>query len=310
MPESKKGEEGNLTGPIAQALSIDSGDMADLIRGTPEPKPSSEAEKAPEDEKAEEKRPELQTEREEPRKETTEPSEALEKALRTINALTARVSELEGSLRRESEGRSLARGAASEEELFEVFPGVKLPKDPSKLPLRVTDDDLIRLGWNDEKVGPGRVLSIIGSALVEQLRADFPRLAMAVNEAERTATETATSRKKAFFTAFPDLDGQPEEFLELVERHLYNKGERYRTTEEYNQAVGNAVRERIAKMRGMTIEQYLASVGTQGKTQGGRTTSERRGTSRASTTGGGVRSTTTPPKPGSFEEEAAELMER
>lgn len=189
----------------------------------------------------------------------------LTQALQTIENLQRQVSQL-------SEVRGADRAVDRPEpsiEYEEVLPGRRIPKDPTKRPVRLRTEDLIRLGWNDDKLGPAHVLETLGNAFFGFIMDSVPAFTMNLTQAQMAAANQAAAIEHSFLSEFEDL--QPhKDFVKVIETGALQSGYlsiRGKTQQQYNQELGKLVREKVASMRGISYDQYVASLG------GGRSTS-------------------------------------
>jgi len=204
----------------------------------------------------------------------------LTKALSTIETLTARIDASERQPRRE-----LERPEPQVE--LEEYLGVRLPKDRAKWPVKITEQDLLGLKWNEDPAG---ALNTLGNVLIQFVLDNVPSLAMQRFEAANQARDAVGKRLERFHKQYPDLE-EHQELTELVERRLRAEGahELYRG-ERYEQEVAKATRTRIAQMRGVTLPQYEAEVAARTGSGGG---SNNRPASRAVSTSHGSRGKST-----------------
>lgn len=198
----------------------------------------------------------------------------LQKALATIANLETKVAGLE------SRGTTTERrGAEPSVESDEVLPGVRLPKDRSKWPIKIGREDLLRLKWNED---PAEAMNVLANAFYSFVLDTIPAVSSELIAGSRRAEEVAAGRVSSFFGLFPDLKGF-DDLLEVVERGARKDGIAARFQgEDYSREVGKRTRTQIAKLRGITLEQYESALTAQNK-GGARTTS------RAVSPSGGVR---------------------
>ena len=243
--------------------SIDSTELADSIREGLDLEPEEKVEK-PEREPSVRK-PELEK--------PGDIETRLTQAMKTIEGLTSRVSDqdrelsyLRGSV--ETRGKTDTEG-----DFIEVLPNVRLPKDESKWPIQLTDDDLVKLGWNDEKIGPGRALRALGNALYMAVLQTVPNYTKKMLDVETDTGARNAKRLESFFSLYPDLKDH-QDYLEIIERKLRNdnpdvtKG----SSDVYYETLGESARNSLARVRGVTREQYDAEVASKGsdtRTRGG-----------------------------------------
>lgn len=260
---------------------LDSTEMADMIRnGDGGPEATTEPDIVVEDEpKVErvvrEERPDSVVE---PSAETSQPdSENYRKALSTIDTLQKQNEEFQRRLASVEQTR--VASSEPQVEMMEFVPGVLLPKDETRHPVRFTPDNLKALGWEPDPA-LARGLSILGSALLVHVNnVLMPAVEQRVQQVTKTREESSRGTA-AFFDAFPDLVGE-DDFIALVEQGARQRDlihQRY-TGEEYTKEVARRVRTRIAGMRGQSYDDYIAGLKTPQREEAGR-----RPVSRAVTT--------------------------
>lgn len=290
--------------PVKDPQVMDSTEMADMIRsgGGAAPAPV-EPDIIVEDEKIERESP--ARERPEPSslEERTSPPDAenYRKALSTIEALQRDKDE---ALRRiaEVERRFTQPVAEPQVEMMEYMPGIILPKDETKHPVRFTPDNLKALGWEPDPA-LARGLSILGSALLVHVNNILmPAVEQRVQQVTKSR-EDVSRGTAAFFDAFPDLVGE-DDFIALVEQGARQRDaihQRY-TGEEYTKEVARRVRTRIAGMRGQSYDDYINGLKTPQREEAGR-----RPVSRAVTTPS--RRTASPPRKTGDQAELDDLID-
>lgn len=257
--------------------SLDSTEMAALIRGEiadpREPsRPTVETKATTE--------PEVVMTDEEPKKEPSgdrspEPSvdegtsrqgdDDRQKLLSTIERLerqNAEFAQLKEQFEKERSSRDEPRV-----EMTEYFPGITLPKDPNKLPIRLTPDQLKSVGIDaDETLAKG--LSVLGSALLVRMDAAMrPYIDERYNTLS-SVRENASRGTTAFFDAYPDLAGQ-DDFIALVEQGARERDKIHQiySGEAYTRELAKRVRTRIASMRGQSLQDYENALGGQSSRQ-------------------------------------------
>lgn len=204
----------------------------------------------------------------------------LAKALKTIEAQERRLTELEsrpGTTREERREPQI--------EMVEILPNLRLPKDKSQWPLKVTVKDLIALGWNEEAKGPAEVLNILGNALYLFAVETIPDLAGKAFETRLTERETMSRTQNAFEGMFPHLVKHRDivSLIERNERQNPSSSLRGKFGNDYYKALGQLGEAKIADIRGITVEQYRAEAVSQRKQ------TVDRGKPRTVSTGSGVR---------------------
>lgn len=183
-------------------------------------------------------------------------------ALSTIESLQREVSEL----------RAQPRGDAARPEpsiAFEEVLGRRIPKDRSGRPIKVTADDLLKLGWNED---PAKVIEDLGNAFLGYVLDVIPQVTTQGWQQQTAAERMQQENHATFWGAHEDLKGM-EPFVATVEQMSRQDGsliaERDFTAQKfgtpqaaqkaYGEALGRRVREKVAAMRGLTLDQYLAS---------------------------------------------------
>ena len=225
----------------------------------------------------------------------------LAKALRTVEEQGRRLQDLETRLSTEGH-REVTREPAVE--MVEILPNLRLPKDPKYWPIKLTDEDLVALGWNDEKRGPAQVLRVLGNALYLFAVETIPDLAGKALETRFTERDAASKTQQTFEGMYPHL-AKHRDIVSLVERNERqnpNSSLRGKYGNDYYQELGRLGEARVADIRGITVEQYQAEAA-----------SSRRSTQknddrkpRAISTGGGIRSERRQPQ-SNFERDSADL---
>lgn len=197
--------------------------------------------------------------------ETSPPSPAvatddLSRALATIEELKAKVDKLESRPQPSAvESRPEALRAEPEIEMVEYFPGTPIAKDANKRAIRVTDDDLIRAGWNES---PAHAIEVMANTFYNIIERTIPQLTEGRMRAQTKAVEEGQTRRSRFDELFPDLKGY-DDLMEIVERNERRDGGEKRVIsgpDDYLKIIGEAGRKRVAQLRGMSFEQYMASV--------------------------------------------------
>jgi len=226
----------------------------------------------------------------------------LAKALKTVEEQGRRLQELEARITSDATRRE---GQAEPQiEMVEVLPNLRLPKDPKHWPIKLTDEDLIALGWNDEKRGPAQVLRVLGNALYLFAVETIPDLAGKALETRFTERDAATKTQQAFESMFPHLV-KHRDIVGLVERNERqnpNSSLRGKYGNDYYQELGRLGEARVADIRGITVEQYRAEIVSQRRSSTQKDTTK----SRAVSTGGGVRGERRQPQ-SDFERDSADL---
>lgn len=232
-----------------------------------------------------------------------EPVEAnrLTAALKTIESLTSKISELETrfSTAPPRAEREAPRPEPSIE--FEEVLGRRIPRDPSRRPIKLKADDLLRLGWNDD---PAKALEAAANAFFDFILEAIPQYTTQTWDQRSQAERARAEKVNYFWNEHQDLKGL-EPFVQTVEQMSLQDGtlnpQAFRSHTEYASALGRRVREKVAAMRGQSLDQYLASVSAKGAT--------RQPASRAVTTGGGSPARTPKPTPGDQQKEIDDLVD-
>lgn len=182
----------------------------------------------------------------------------LSRALSTIAELQSKVEEL---VKRPSGVTPEALRAEPEIEMVEYFKGLRVAKDPTKRPIRVTDEDLIKAGWNEN---PANAIEVMANTFYQLIAASIPQLVENQRTARTRVEEEGHNRENRFNELFPDLKAHGE-LMEIVERNERKNGADRRFAgkpEEYFQQIGRAGRTRVAQLRGLSLEQYESSLKT------------------------------------------------
>ena len=180
----------------------------------------------------------------------------LTKALQTIESLQREVADMRGRPPVVYEPRPAAREVAPE--MIEVLPGRRIPKDPDLRPIKLRGEDLIRMGWNED---PAAALNALGNALLMHIADVIPQLTLSQLEETGRTYNAGVNRRDAFFNEFSDLK-EFGDLADIVERQTMNEVPIQGMTQaDWNREVGSRVRSRIAAMRGISMDQYMASLG-------------------------------------------------
>lgn len=229
----------------------------------------------------------------------------LGKALRTIEEQGTRLHELETRIASGGERGEVRREREPQVEVVEILPGLRLPKDQSKWPIKLSDRDLVALGWNDEAKGPAEVLRILGNALYMFVAETVPDMAGTMLETRFTERENASKTQQTFEGLYPHLV-KHRDIVSLVERNERqnpNSSLRGKFGNDYYQELGRLGEAKIADIRGITIEQYRAEAVSQRRSSAARGNDTK---ARAVSTGGGVRPGTRRTET-DFEKDSADL---
>lgn len=234
-----------------------------------------------------------------------DPESPLGRALSTIETMRGEITELR-TQRTERTAETSRREAEVETEDF--VPGVRVPKDRSRWPIKLSKELVEKAGLNGDLTQP---LEVLGNLLYW----DVARL---VNEMVGNTVETRlrgrqddTNRRSQFLKEFPDL-GDHEDMTEFTEGRLRAQNRHMNITDDnYRILVATETRRTLAKARGVTYEQYMN--GIEGKGGNQPVTTRQSGNqprqSRVISTGTGRRG---PGEgaPTAFEREAGDLMQR
>lgn len=220
-------------------------------------------------------------------------------ALKTIENLQREVVEMRAEVSARSRPMDAARPEPSIE--FEEVLGRRVPKDRSKRAIKVQAEDLLRLGWNED---PAKVIELLGNAMFDFLVDVIPSHTTQSWQNRTQAEERARANLNSFWSAHEDLkDLQP--FVKTVEDMSLADGTlnpaAFPSQGDYNVALGRKVREKVAAMRGLSYDQYLAAV-SRGSA------SPASPPSRAVATGGGSPSRGARPPAGSQQSEIDDLI--
>jgi hypothetical protein len=166
-------------------------------------------------------------------------------------------------------------------EYEEVFPGRQVPKDATQRPIRLTEQDLLRLGWNEN---PARAIETLANAFLGYIVDSIPQYTMNQYDQKVGVAQQAWHRKQYFWQQFPDLQ-EHETFVGMLEQQAQQAGyltPAGKTQDVYNREVAGLARQRIASMRGLSVDQYMDSLPKASSGQ-----APRGPASRAQTAGGG-----------------------
>lgn len=240
----------NTKPPVDRAdgrMELDAAEFNEIIRDQLGEAPTEEPE-------VEEKSKDVKEPKGEPEVEE-EPEEESDvvKALKTIERLEAEIAEL----------RSRGVGAGKSEteepsiELEEVLANVRLPKDHSKWAIQLKDDDLRRVGI-DPEITPG--LNVLANAFYQFIVDTLVPLTTGQMEARLESRARASEAMSTFFDRYPDLEGQ-DDLLEMVERKVvWPQYGQKATRVDYIDRLAEAARERVARLRGISLDEYKAAL--------------------------------------------------
>src|SRR5262245_25098454 len=191
-----------------------------------------------------------------PRGETD--SERLSKALQTIEGLTKQVHDLQGRQPQVVYQDRPASGREALPEMIEVLPGRMIPKDPTQRAIKLGAQDLIRMGWNEDPAG---ALNALANAFFHHIAEVVPTITLHQLDQQGRVYNAGQNRQNAFYTEFPDLRDFSD-LAQIVENQAMQELPMGNMTQgDWNREVGTRGRQRIAPMRGVSLEQYTASLG-------------------------------------------------
>lgn len=182
----------------------------------------------------------------------------LSKALKTIETLSREVENLKG---RQPQVVYQDRGPARDNlpEMVEVMPGRYIPKDPGQRAIKLRAEDLVRAGWNED---PAAALNVLANAFYHQIAEVIPALTLNHLEERGRFARAGENRQATFFNEYSDLREFPD-LANIVEQQAMAELPMQGMSQgEWNREVGTRVRQRIAAMRGISLEQYMASLST------------------------------------------------
>jgi hypothetical protein len=183
-------------------------------------------------------------------------------ALRAVEEQQRRIQDLEGriaSLPQRYEAPARDARPEAQVEFEEVLPGRRIPKDPQQRPIKIDTNDLLRLGWNED---PAKAINALANAFFGFIVDAIPQYTMQQYDARIGIAQQAWQRKQYFWSEYPDLT-EHETFVSMLEQEAQRAGyltPNGKTQEVYNREVAGLARQRIAAMRGITVDQYMASV--------------------------------------------------
>jgi hypothetical protein len=185
--------------------------------------------------------------------------ERLTKALDMIASLQKEVADFKGQpARREVVYQQPPQPGEAPMEMIEVLPGRKIPKDLDRRAIKLRPDDLIRMGWNED---PAMAINTLANAFFHHIAEVVPAITLAYIQEQNNVSTAGQNRQQGFYTDFPDLKDFGD-LANLVEQQALNEVDiRGMSQRDWNREVGNRVRQRIAAMRGITVDQYNATVG-------------------------------------------------
>jgi hypothetical protein len=196
-----------------------------------------------------------------PREVAPEPQadDRLAAALRAVDEQGRRIQELEGRLAQPVPREPYAQRAEAQIEFEEVLPGRRIPKDPQQRPIKIDTNDLLRLGWNED---PAKAINALANAFFGFIIDAVPQYTMNQYDQRVGMAQQAWQRKLYFWQEYPDLQ-EHETFVSMLEAEAQRAGfltPAGKTQEVYNREVAGLARQRIAAMRGISVDQYLTSV--------------------------------------------------
>lgn len=179
----------------------------------------------------------------------------LTRALQTIEGLQREVADLRGRPPQIVQDRS--RDFAPQMEMIEVLPGRSIPKDPSQRAIKLRAEDLVRMGWNED---PAQALNALANAFFHQMAEVIPAITFQqLEDAGRTRSQ-GMSRQDSFFKDYPDLKDFPDLANIVEQQAMQELPIQSMSQNEWNREVGSRVRQRIASMRGISLDQYTSSL--------------------------------------------------
>lgn len=273
-----------------QELNRTGGDISDFVE---------EAEKSSDTTPTRSGEPEVVVEEEEraPARTESQSDDRLSAALSTIERLERENREYSERLTG-LEMRTTPARSEPQVEFVEVFPGVKLPKNKEQWPIQLTKPMIESIGI-DPSITDG--LNVLANAFFVHVTNAVTEGTIGTIDARNQEESTLRSARSAFEIAYPDLRSHPD-LLGVVERNMINRGiGRGMRASQYAAELAMRTRQRIAALRGISLEQYVAEIG---RSTGEATAPAR---SRASM-GGGTRSRGGTTRPRSSDNEMDELM--
>lgn len=201
-----------------------------------------------------------------PERERVTPSEErLNKALSTIEGLQREIADLKGRPPQVVYQGEPRREAVPE--MIEVLPGRRIPKDPEQRAIKLRAEDLLAMGWNED---PARALNALANAFFHHIAEVVPAITLAHLEDTNRTRHAGASRQDTFFRDYPDLK-EFSDLANIVEQQTMQEIPMQGMSQsEWNREVGTRVRQRIAAMRGISLEQYTASHTARSGGSGGR----------------------------------------
>lgn len=182
----------------------------------------------------------------------------LSKALETIAGLQREIADIKGQPRQQVVYQQPPPSGEMPMEMMEVFPGRVIPKDPDKRAIKLKSEDLLRMGWNED---PAMAINTLANAFFHHIAEVVPAITMAYLGEQNTRAVSARTREETFYGEFPDLKDFSD-LAQIVEQQALAEGRiQGMSQQEWNREVGGRVRSRIAAMRGVSVDQYTASVG-------------------------------------------------
>jgi hypothetical protein len=269
--------------PNGERVELDQSDFNDLVRGTLDIQDDETK-----DTKGEERTEETRETRVDPRESAARDTKRREPEVQVEDEedpRDKRIAELERTVRETQDLVRAPRGVERREPDIEFvdYGGARLPKDKNRWPVKL-NDELWKAVGIDDSARPG--LETLANLL-------YMRVVDAANELVQRGVNQRMqrdTRESTFFTEYPDLKDH-RDIAELVELQARNEGiaERFaKDSRGYMNEVGRRTRQRLAAIRGVTLEEYERSLGG-GSTDTSRSRSTSTTTSRAVTTSAGSR---------------------
>ncbi len=228
------------------AVTIDADEFNKMLRGE-----NTEVEETVKEAEKPAEKPEPKVEKEEETAETEEVDvkEQLRRANETISRMSRDIDEVRRGVGRKETREDL--------EMIEVLPNVRLPKDESKWPVRLTEDAVEAVGL-DKSATKG--LNVLANALVQFVSDVIPDIAVERVMTQMRGREDSSRSRQTFEEEYPDLKGN-EDIMEVVERKFrQDNADARMSNQEYQRGLARAARSRLASMRGMSYDEYVREV--------------------------------------------------
>jgi len=184
------------------------------------------------------------------------PPDPLAQALASIDELKRKNLELEGrfeTLRRPVEPPPAVPTREPEVETIEVL-GYRVPKESGKRAVRITAQDLVNLGWNEDPAG---AIEKLANVFVAHLANVLVGPAIQGARAEDERVTTARRQRGWFDGEYGDLR-EENDLLKTVEAGVMSEaGWEKRNQKDHLDEVAKRARTHIARWRGQTYDQYV-----------------------------------------------------